>query len=323
MTQFETSARDTAPPAGRRQQQLTQIQRQLGTRLLGKPRRIKLALTCLLAGGHLLIEDRPGVGKTTLARALAQVFALSFARIQFTSDLLPGDILGTSVYDRNEAAFHFHAGPIFAQLVLADEINRASPKTQSALLEAMAERQVSNEGQTRPLTPPFHVIATQNPAEHDGTFALPQSQLDRFLMCIDLGYPAPTAEKALLRNSDRHTAMAPLTAMADGADLLTWQHAASAVQTSDALLDYVLRLLTASRDKGTFRQGLSPRAGLALGRAAQAWALLDKRDFVLPEDVQAVLPAVVDHRLQATAHTAGGNTAEPASAQLLAQVDAG
>lgn len=299
------------------QRQLSVVSEQLATRLLGKPRQIKLALTCLLGGGHLLIEDVPGVGKTTLAHALAQVFELSFSRIQFTSDLLPSDILGTAVYDRNAAAFQFRPGPIFAQLILADEINRASPKTQSALLEAMAEGQVTIEGETRLLARPFHVIATQNPAEHGGTFALPDSQLDRFFVCIGLGYPPPTAEKDLLRNGDRHTTPVALSALASGADLSAWQQAVTRVRTSDALLDYLLRLLAATRHNSTFQQGLSPRAGLALRRAAQAWALLDGRDFVLPEDVQAVLPAVVDHRL----HTTGAEQ-ERASRILLARVDA-
>lgn len=294
---------------------LESIQQHLGTRLLGKPRPIRLALTCLLAGGHLLIEDVPGVGKTTLAHALAQVFDLSFSRIQFTSDLLPSDILGTSIYDRNQATFHFHAGPIFAQLVLADEINRASPKTQSALLEAMAERQVTIEGETRTLQQPFTVIATQNPADQGGTFALPDSQLDRFFMCIELGYPPMQAEHALLTNGAHAATPLPLPAATDAAGLLTWQNTVDTVHTSDALVAYLLRLLAASREHAAFRQGLSPRAGLALRRAAQAWALLAGRDYALPEDVQAVLAPVVDHRIQTTDERG-------ASRLLLALVDA-
>lgn len=275
--------------------EIARVRQAVATRVFGKDERIRLALTCLLADGHLLIEDVPGMGKTTLAHSLAQALGLSFARIQFTSDLMPSDILGVSVYDRNAAAFHFNAGPIFAQLVLADEVNRASPRTQSALLEAMAERQVTIEGHTRELGTPFAVIATQNPVDHSGTFALPDSQLDRFLMRIDLGYPPDAAERRLLaEGSRRPPALAPV---ADVATLLRWQQAAAAVQTRDAVIDYLLQLVAFSRRAGVFEQGLSPRAGLALRRAAQAWALIDGRDFVMPEDVQAVLPAVVDHRL--------------------------
>jgi MoxR-like ATPase len=274
------------------------IQAALAERVLGKTREIRLALACILADGHLLIEDLPGVGKTTLAQAIAQVLGLRFARIQFTSDLLPSDILGVSVYDRSAGRFRFIAGPIFAGLVLADEINRASPRTQSALLEAMAERQVTIEGATRTLAPPFMVIATQNPADQSGTFALPDSQLDRFLMCITLGYPPADAERELLVSGSRRAL--PLTALADRETLIQWQAAVAQVTVRDALLDYLLALVHFTRDEAAFAQGLSPRAGLALRRAAQAWALLDGRDFVLPEDVQAVLAAVVDHRLLCT-----------------------
>ena len=275
--------------------ELAEVQRAVASRVFGKDERIRLALACLLADGHLLIEDVPGVGKTTLAHSLAQALGLTFSRIQFTSDLMPSDILGVSVYDRNAAAFHFNAGPIFAQLVLADEVNRASPRTQSALLEAMAERQVTIEGRTRELGNPFAVIATQNPVDHSGTFALPDSQLDRFLMRIDLGYPPDSAERRLLAEGSRRRA--PLEAVADAETLLRWQQAAADVHTRDAVIDYLLQLVGFTRRSGVFEQGLSPRAGLALRRAAQAWALLDGRDFVMPEDVQAVLPAVVDHRL--------------------------
>jgi MoxR-like ATPase len=279
---------------------LRAIQAALAERVLGKPREIRLALACILADGHLLIEDVPGVGKTTLAGAIAQILDLDFARIQFTSDLLPSDILGVSVYDRNAAAFRFIPGPIFAGLVLADEINRASPRTQSALLEAMAERQVTVEGETRRLEAPFMVIATQNPGDQSGTFALPDSQLDRFLMRINLGYPPVDAERELLISGSRRAL--PLAAAADRATLSQWQAAVAQVTVSDALLDYLLDLLRFTRDEAAFAQGLSPRAGLALRRSAQAWALLDGRAFVLPEDVQAVLAAVVDHRLLCTVH---------------------
>ncbi|WP_353220554.1 AAA family ATPase [Salinisphaera sp. S4-8] len=274
---------------------LADVRSAVATRVFGKDDRIRLALTCLLADGHLLIEDVPGVGKTTLAHGLADALGLRFARIQFTSDLMPSDILGVSVYDRGQASFTFKPGPIFAQLVLADEINRASPRTQSALLEAMAERQVTIEGQTRALPQPFTVIATQNPLDHSGTFALPDSQLDRFLMRIALGYPPASAERRLLAGErDHHEPLAPC---ADAEQLGRWQAAARTVHTRDAVLDYLLELIAFSRRRGVFEQGLSPRAGLALRRAAQAWALQDGRDYVIPEDIQAVLPAVVDHRL--------------------------
>lgn len=275
--------------------ELLQVQQAVAARVFGKDDRIRIALACLLADGHLLIEDVPGVGKTTLAHSLAQALGLSFSRVQFTSDLMPSDILGVSVYDRNAAVFRFNPGPIFAQLVLADEVNRASPRAQSALLEAMAERQVTIEGHTRELSAPFSMIATQNPVDRSGTFALPDSQLDRFLMRIDLGYPPASAERRLLAEGDRHPP--PLAPVADAALLLRWQQAAAAVHTRDAVVDYLLQLIDFSRRSGVFEQGLSPRAGLALRRAAQAWALLDGRDFVMPEDVQAVMPAVVDHRL--------------------------
>lgn len=275
--------------------ELLQVQRAVASRVFGKDDRIRLALACLLADGHLLIEDVPGVGKTTLAHALAQALGLSFSRLQFTSDLMPSDILGVSVYDRNAAVFRFNPGPIFAQLVLADEVNRASPRTQSALLEAMAERQITIEGHTRALEAPFTVIATQNPVDRSGTFALPDSQLDRFLMRIDLGYPPASAERRLLAEGDQRPP--PLAPVVDAAVLLRWQQAAATVHVRDAVVDYLLQLIDFTRRSGVFEQGLSPRAGLALRRAAQAWALLDERDFVMPEDVQAVLPAVVDHRL--------------------------
>lgn len=278
----------------------------VGGLILGKDTQIRLALACLLAHGHLLIEDLPGVGKTTLAQALARILGLDFSRVQFTSDLLPTDILGVSMYDASHAGFEFHPGPVFAQLVLADEVNRASPKTQSALLEAMEERQVTIDGATRVLPEPFFVVATQNPADHAGTFPLPESQLDRFLMRIRIGYPHIDAERALLRQRSRREMLAEQLPVLDGRGVVALQAEVDDVRVSDALLDYLLALVAHSRESGHFRQGLSPRAGLALRRAAQAWALLEGRDYVLPEDIQAVLAAVVDHRL----HPADGAPAD-------------
>ena len=265
--------------------------------LLGKSHQIKLAVTCLLAGGHLLIEDLPGVGKTTLAQLLARTLGLHFQRIQFTSDLLPADIVGASVYDRETARFVFHPGPIFAQLILADEVNRATPKAQSALLEAMEESQVTAEGETRPLPRPFFVIATQNPSTQVGTFPLPESQLDRFLMRLRLGYPDPRAERALLQERDRRALMRSLSPALSPEDLIALQERVEQVHVSDALLDYVQALVRYTRENAGYRTGLSPRAGLALLRSARAWALIDERGEVLPEDVQAVLEPVVAHRL--------------------------
>ncbi len=279
---------------------------QIGQIILGKENQIRLSIACLLARGHLLIEDMPGVGKTTLAHVLAQTLGLNFNRIQFTSDLLPADILGISVFDRDNGAFKFHPGPIFAQLILADEINRATPKTQSALLEAMEERQVTLEGDTRPLPEPFFVIATQNPAYQIGTFPLPESQLDRFLMRIELGYPDQQAERALLQGQDRRDMIAGLQAGLSAAELAAIQSRVTTIHASDALVDYVLALLAFSRQSPAFDYGLSPRAGLALLRAAKAWALMDGRDFALPEDVQAVLPAVTGHRLRAAGDEGAG-----------------
>ncbi len=270
---------------------------QLNRLVLGKENQVRLCLACLLARGHLLIEDVPGVGKTTLAHALARTLGLDFHRIQFTSDLLPADILGAAIYDRENAKFSFHPGPIFAQVILADEINRASPKAQSALLEAMEEGQVSIEGETRPLPNPFFVIATQNPGDQVGAFPLPESQLDRFLLRIRLGFPDHAAERALLRGQDRRELLANLPAILDPAQFMQLQKTVLAVPVSDALLDYLQALLAASRTDARFAAGLSPRAGLGLLHAAQAWAYLQGRAFVQPEDVQAVLPALVPHRL--------------------------
>jgi MoxR-like ATPase len=266
--------------------------------VLGKEPQVRLAMTCLLAGGHLLIEDLPGMGKTTLSHTLARVLGLSFQRIQFTSDLLPGDILGTSIFDRETGQFTFHPGPIFAELVLADEINRATPKSQSALLEAMEEGQVTIEGATRLLPDPFFVIATQNPFSSGGTFALPESQLDRFLMRLSLGYPARAAEKALLQGESRRELLPRIEPILDHTELAALQQDARRVRASDALVDYVLRLVDATRSQPQFAYGLSPRASLAILSAARAWALLIGRDYVIPEDVQAILPAVIGHRLR-------------------------
>lgn len=263
--------------------------------ILGKEQQVKLSLTCLLAGGHLLIEDLPGMGKTTLAHTLAQVLGLSFRRTQFTSDLLPADIIGVSVFDRNSSSFQFHAGPIFTNVLLADEINRATPKTQSALLEAMEEHQVTVDGNTHLLPQPFFVIATQNPKHHIGTFALPESQLDRFLMRITLGYPDAKSERALLKNQGGRVNANSIQAVCDADSLLKLQQQVHQIHVSDALLDYLQALIQYTRTQTA--EGLSPRAGLGLRQCAQAWALIDGRDFVTPEDVQAVLPSVVVHRL--------------------------
>jgi MoxR-like ATPase len=272
-----------------------------GQVILGKERQIRLAIACILARGHLLIEDVPGVGKTTLSHALARLLGLEYQRIQFTSDLLPADIIGVSVFDRATSTFRFHPGPIFSHVILADEINRASPKAQSALLEAMEEHQVTAEGATRPLPEPFFVIATQNPLHQVGTFPLPESQLDRFLMRISLGYPDAKAERELLRGADRRDLISHLQPAMSGTQLKELQEAARATPASDALLDYVQALIQHTRHSPRFTQGLSPRAGVGILRAAQAWALMEGRHQVLPEDVQATLPAVVGHRLHGNA----------------------
>ncbi len=269
-----------------------------GEIILGKENEIRLAVTCLLAGGHLLIEDLPGMGKTTLAHALARLLGLQFSRIQFTSDLLPADITGVSIFDRDKSTFRFLPGPVFAQLVLADEINRATPKTQSALLEAMEEGQVTAEGQTRALPCPFFVIATQNPAHQIGTFPLPESQLDRFLMRIELGYPDRAAERALLAAGSQRTQAEHLPPSFQAEDLPALQKEIASVHAAGPLIDYVQNLIEATRSNPNFQHGLSPRAGLALLAAARAWAWLAGRDMVLPDDVQAVLPAVARHRLR-------------------------
>jgi MoxR-like ATPase len=302
------------PAAGR----LATVLQQLARIVVGKDEPLKLALACMLARGHLLIEDIPGVGKSTLAQALAATLGLKYSRIQFTSDLLPADVLGVSIYDERTASFRFHAGPIFSSVVLADEINRAPPKTQSALLEAMEERQVSQDGQTRKLPDPFFVIATQNPVEQIGAYPLPESQLDRFLMAIELGYPDPAAERDLLVSGDRRARIADTPPAADAATLADWQREVAEIHVAPALLDYVQSLIAASRGHGPNgggdtggRRGLSPRAGLMLLAAARAWAMIAGRPMVLPEDVQAVFPAVAGHRL------AGGTRAGAVQAQAL------
>jgi len=271
--------------------------RTAATVILGKERELRLAMACLLARGHLLIEDLPGVGKTTLAHLLARLLGLDYSRVQFTSDLLPADIVGSSIYERSTESFRFHPGPVFAQLVLADEINRATPKAQSALLEAMEERQVTVEGETRALPEPFFVIATQNPSFQVGTFPLPESQLDRFLMRIHIGYPSAAAEKALLAGKDRRDMLARLDTSLPIAKLRTLQKAVEKVHVSQPIVDYCLDIISFTRRSPRFIHGLSPRAGLGLLRSARAWALMDSRDAVYPEDIQTVLASCVSHRL--------------------------
>ncbi|MCS0613145.1 MoxR family ATPase [Massilia kyonggiensis] len=272
--------------------------RQVSQIVVGKDQQVRLALTCLLAGGHLLIDDVPGVGKTTLAHALALALGLKFNRVQFTSDLLPADVAGISVYEREKNGFVFHPGPIFTQVLLADEINRATPKTQSGLLEAMEERQVTADGVTRTLPEPFFVIATQNPAHQVGTFPLPESQLDRFLMCLSLGYPDAAAERALLMGEDRRAMLKTIEPVMRPEELLDAQRSLRAIHASDKLIDYLQALAQASRSGKLFAEGLSPRATLALLQAARAWAALEGRDHVIPEDIQALLVPVCAHRLR-------------------------
>ncbi len=288
--------------------------------LLGKEEQIKLALACLFARGHLLIEDLPGMGKTLLSHALAKVLGLSYNRIQFTSDVLPADVIGTSIFDKETGEFRFIEGPLFAQVVLADEINRATPKSQSALLEAMEEGQVTIEGRTRPLPEPFFVIATQNPATQAGTFPLPESQLDRFLMRIELGYPDAIAERVLLQGEDRRSVLSRLKVCLDCDDLIEIQIQSSQVKVSEALYDYVQRIVQHTRQAAEFAYGLSPRAALALVHCAKTWAFVSGRTHVIPEDVQAVLPAIVEHRLRESADFSGhGGTA--LTQRLLTTID--
>ncbi|MFT7222229.1 MAG: MoxR-like ATPase [Candidatus Azotimanducaceae bacterium] len=293
---------------------------QIGSVVLGKEFQIKLAVACLLTEGHLLIEDLPGMGKTTLAHALAKVFDLSYNRIQFTSDILPADIIGAPIFNKEQGRFDFHEGPIFSQLILADEINRTTPKSQSALLEAMEERQVTVDGESRPLPEPFFVIATQNPSTQAGTFPLPESQLDRFLMRIELGYPDPAAERILLQDQDRRVVIASLAAAIDLDQLKALQQECRAVKVSDALLDYVQRIIAYTRDTSSFTHGLSPRGAMAMLAASKSWAFMDERSYVVPEDVQAVLPSVIEHRLRESSDH-GGHVGSALSQRLLNQVD--
>ena len=279
------------------QAKLGKLLDQLNTVIVGKSDQVRDCVACLLAGGHLLIEDVPGVGKTTLAHGLSRSFGLRFSRVQFTADLMPADLVGVSIYERGSESFVFHAGPVFAQVLLADEINRASPKTQSALLEAMEEKQVTVEGETRPLPEPFFVIATQNSHDQLGTYALPESQLDRFLMRISLGYPDRAAERSLLAGNDRRNLLDALPAVLTPADLASLQQQVLQVHAADPLLNYLQDLIAATRNGRWFLQGLSPRAGIAVLRAAKAQALLSGRDYVAPDDVQAILPQTTAHRL--------------------------
>jgi MoxR-like ATPase len=286
--------------------------------VLGKERAVRLALACVLARGHLLIEDVPGVGKTTLAQALARVLGLSYQRVQFTSDLLPADVIGVSVFNREHGSFEFRRGPVFAQLLLADEVNRATPKAQSALLEAMEERQVTVDGVTHALPDPFFVVATQNPSYQIGTYPLPESQLDRFLMRIELGYPDPAHERELLRGRDRRSLLAEIAPALSADALRALQAAVPDLHVAEPLLDYVQALVRHSRESGHFEAGLSPRAAIALLRGGQAWALLHGRSGVLPEDVQAVARAIVGHRLQLRAAVDGERAADLDSLLLQA-----
>lgn len=304
-----------------KQSSLQQLLADIGKVVLGKDEQVKLALACLLAKGHLLIEDLPGMGKTTLAHALANVLGLSYQRIQFTSDMLPADILGFSIFDKDSNRFNFHPGPIFAQVLLADEINRTTPKTQSALLEAMEEKQVTVEGETRPLPEPFFVIATQNPTTQSGTFPLPESQLDRFLMRIELGYPDARSERALLQGVNPREMLEKLQATVDLPTFMELQQQVDAVKTTDTLLDYIQRLVQYTRTAPEFGYGLSPRGSLALLKSSKAWALIDGRHHVIPEDVQAVAPAVIAHRVRDAGDFSDEHGSVALVDRLLNQVD--
>ncbi|MCC2603909.1 AAA family ATPase [Planctobacterium marinum] len=300
------------------QTQLEQAIEAISQVVLGKKHQIKLALTCLLAKGHLLIEDLPGMGKTSLSQAIASTIGLEFNRVQFTSDLMPADIIGISIFDNTSKEFAFHKGPLFSQMLLADEINRASPKTQSALLEAMEEHQVSVDGTTWPLPNPFFVIATQNPLHQSGTYPLPESQLDRFFMRIQLGYPDWQSERQMLMELTSHSTMPPKTII-DTTQFLDIQSQIPKINTSAAVIDYILRLVTFSRESEEFPNPLSPRASKAILLAAKAWAFLSSRDYVIPEDVQAVLPSVAEHRLRSSFSSA--NAADNLSNKLMESVD--
>lgn len=304
------------------QQQIAQLLIQLNTIVLDKPQIVKLALSCVLAGGHLLLQDLPGMGKTTLAQGLAQLLGLSFSRVQFTNDMLPADILGMSIYDPAKLAFEFRPGPIFTQLLLADEINRSSPKTQSALLEAMEERQVTQDGQSYRLPEPFFVIATQNPLQQAGVYPLPESQLDRFLMCLSLGYPSPAAERALLQGQDRRQLLQGLTAVLDTNAVQLAQQGVQQVYVADVVLDYLQRLVAKTRASHEYH-GLSPRGVLSLQRAAQAYSYVSGHAEVTPEDIQAVFAAVTDHRLGqqfVPAHVVSGQSQQTIAQRIMAEV---
>ncbi len=301
------------------QEQIERAAREVGRVLLGKEEQIRLSLCCLLARGHLLIEDLPGMGKTTLSHALAKVLDLSYNRIQFTSDLLPADILGVSVFDQSSNAFSFHPGPVFTQVLLADEINRTTPRTQSALLEAMGEGQVTVEGETRPLPVPFFVIATQNPIHQSGTYPLPESQLDRFLMRMELGYPDPRAERQMFTRDATEISADDLQPCLSAEQLQQIRDAVDGVHASDNLLDYLQRLVAYTRNAAEFAYGLSPRGALALLHCSRTWALMAGRSHVVPEDLQKVLPAVAAHRLVPTSDYAGDSNA--LIRDILANVD--
>ena len=306
----------------RNQQKIAQLMMQLNQIVLDKPQAIKLALSGILAGGHLLLQDLPGMGKTTLAQGLAQLLGLSFSRVQFTNDMLPADILGMSIYDQSKQQFEFRPGPIFTQLLLADEINRSSPKIQSALLEAMEERQVTQDGQTYALPQPFFVIATQNPLQQAGVYPLPESQLDRFLLCLSLGYPSPAAERELLKGQDRRELLKELPAVLDTQAVLLAQQGVKQVYVADVVLDYLQRLVAKTRASSEYH-GLSPRGVLSLQRAAQAYAYVSGHMEVTPEDIQAVFAAVTDHRLGqrfVPAHVTGGQATQTIAQRILAEV---
>jgi len=302
------------------QQQIEQAISTIGSVLLGKERQIRMALTCLFAEGHLLIEDLPGMGKTTLAHALAQVCGLQFQRVQFTSDMLPADILGVSIFDQQTSAFRFHPGPVFSQLLLADEINRTTPKTQSALLEAMEEQQVTLDGETHRLPDPFFVIATQNPVSQYGTFPLPESQLDRFLMRIEIGYPTAEAEKKLFLSGDTRSELDGLEQVLDLESLQRIRQACSEIKVSDSLINYLQRLIRYTREAPEFAYGVSPRGALALLKCARTWAYMQQRDYVVPEDLQLLLEPVIGHRLRA-AEDIGSHSSSALVRQMLSHVD--
>ena len=315
----DTELADSQTPT-RIQDKIEESLAEIGRVVLGKEKQVRLSLCCLFAGGHLLMEDKPGMGKTTLSQALAKVFGLQYSRIQFTSDLLPADILGVTIYDQKSGDFSFHKGPIFSNLILADEINRTTPKTQSALLEAMEEGQVSIDNNTMKLPHPFFVIATQNPISFAGTYPLPESQLDRFLMRLQIGYPDPKAERELLNNRDQREKLGNIKQTLSPEDIMHISERIPEVHATDTLLDYVQRIVAYTRQDNLFSFGLSPRGAMALIRSARTWALMHDRTHVIPEDVQMVLPAVVDHRLRSVTD-ASGRSGESYSQRLLNDVD--